>query len=243
MSALRSTRIQIITLALVALLASSSGHAVSLIAGVPNAEVTAEGTFMVAHESQFPFDTSAAKSRWLGFTFFTYGLGHDLELASTVYNISSPASGRIAASMGYKWTPLLTADREWLGVKIKDVRGILGQEFPVVLQGRGGIGNWSFAGVGVRLASTLTRFTLGINYGTAEIFGREIVDAFWGVEQPITKQWSVLADAFTGHHDFGAIITAVQWRPVHEFVLITGPKWSTAPGGDNSWMIELTLDL
>lgn len=198
---------------------------------------------MAASELQTPMRAQDARERLVGFSFFTYGLGDDLELASTFYNTTIPASGRIAGSLGGKWTPLIAPEVSILGVRVGELRAIAGGEVPVALQGNEGVGLWVFSGISFRLLSTGTRFTVGPNYGTRQIFGTETFDAFWGVEQPLTKEWSLIADGYTGLHDLGATITAVQWDATPHLTLIAGPKWNTVGSrGFDAWMFEITYE-
>lgn len=223
------------------LLIIPNAGAVSLIAGVPNAETTPKNTLMIATESQFPIvaDTSNSK-RWAGFHFVTFGVSDYVEVASTVYNSTDPASERIAASLGYKWSDSIKSDdrlfSEW--------KFLLGQEFLYGLQGSEGFGAWSFAGVSNRLRVSETRFTLGLSHGTQQMFGKATFCLFAGVEQPLSASLSIIADWFSGTHDLAALITAIQYKPSHRFVIISGPKWANNPAsGSNTWIVELTLDL
>lgn len=241
---MHSYRVFQTTIVIVALASSFRCFGVSLIAGAPNGESTPESTWMIAHESQVPIRPSASTERWLGFSFFTYGLGSDVELASTIYNLSSPASRRIAVSLGYKWTPQIAETSRFLGINLKDIRWILGQEFPVAIQGNEGPGHWSFAGFSFRLESTATRFTFGPSFGTRQIFGKNTFDAFWGIEQPIANNLAFLVDGFTGRHDLGAVITAVQWDITHQFTVISGMKWNTSGKEDgHAAMVEITYEI
>ena len=87
--------------AVVALLAAAPGlRAQSLIVGIPNAEVTRPGKWFGTHESQF--GAVSPRESWNSFTFVTYGVGRHTELAVSVLNVASPASGNRTVSAGFK---------------------------------------------------------------------------------------------------------------------------------------------
>ncbi|MCM0606738.1 MAG: hypothetical protein KA715_11675 [Xanthomonadaceae bacterium] len=212
---------------------SSEAHAVSLIASVPNAQTTPKGVFMIAHESQVPYFPDPGKANWQTFNFFTYGISEQFEVASTVYNLTFPGSGRLAASIGYKWVAPLS----------EQLKFIFGQEFPFALQGNVSVGHWTFTGLSYNFYQTNTRLTAGINSGSSLIFGSNVLDGFFGFEQSIVPHWTLIADWYSGKHDLGVLITAIQWNPNHSLTVITGPKWGN-PGSfnENGWMLEITYE-
>lgn len=226
--------IWVVLLAALNELMSQRALAVSLIAGVPNAQTTPARVFMVAHESQVPLIETS--TRWMGFWFFTLGLNEELELASTVYNLSSPASNRIAPSLGYKWV-------KQFGTSVFEPKMIVGQELLVPLQGTDGLGVWSFAGFSFRLPGLRTRFTGGPSRGPKAMFGRDLWLVWAGVEQPLSSDFSLIADWFSGDHDLGALIAAIQWQPNKALVVISGPKLANDLSKTvNAWMLEITYE-
>jgi len=224
----------LIRLLILSLFLGPKALAVSLIAGVPNAQTTPPGVFMAAHESQLPIVQSS--TRWTGFFFFTLGLNEELELASTIYNLSSPSFNRIAPSLGYKWV-------KKMGTSDFEPKFIFGQELVVPIQGSDGVGVWSFLGFSVRLPGLRTRFTGGPSHGPKAMFGKKLWLVWAGVEQPLNKEFSLVADWFSGDHDLGALITAVQWQPNKSFTLIVGPKIANNLSKTfNAGMVEITYE-
>ncbi len=118
-----------------------------------------------------------------------------------------------------------------------------GQMIPVSLSGTE-LGLWTFGAASVRLPVTRTRLTLGPSYGSKHVFGRTALSALAGVEQPLSKSFSVIFDWFSGGHDLGAAVPAVQWNVNHSFIVIAGVKLpNTARAGPVSALVELTDDL
>lgn len=203
---------------------------------VPSTDVTRPGTLMLAHESQLNTWTYD-HPYWNSFTFATYGVGRNIELAVTLYGVGRPASGNVAVAAGYKHRVPLATSSPW------EPAFAFGQMIPVSLSGTG-LGFWSFAAGSVRLPLARTRFTLGPSYGSKQIFGRTALSAIAGVEQPITSKVSLIADWFSGSHDLGALVPAVQWNVSHAFIVIAGVKLPNTPrGGPVSGLVELTYEL
>jgi hypothetical protein len=210
-------------------------EAQSVIVGVPNTDVTAPKFLMIAHESQLnigAFD----RPYWNSFSFATYGIGHNIELAATLYGLSSPGSGNIAIAAGYKHRIPLVEHSDWQPTIA------IGQMFPVSLSGTG-LGFWTYGVSSLRLPLLKTRFTLGASYGSRQIFGRTSVSLLGGVEQPFSKAFSLVADYISGGNDLGALIPAVQLTPFHGFIIIAGVKFPNTPrAGPVSALLEITYD-
>lgn len=227
-------------------LAFPQANAVSLIAGVPNAETTPPKTGMIAGEIQFPFrQPPVGPTHAAGFVFATLGVFKNFELATTLYNLAVPGTQRIALSAGFKHViPLHGLAGDTGAAERWEPKVFWGTEIPFALQGTEGVGAWVFLGSSLRIPKTKTRFTLGPSWGSRQIFGREIWMIFAGIEQPVTQHFSIIADWMSGATDLGAAIVAVQWDPVHWFTLITGPKISNSEvKTPTAWMLELTIDL
>lgn len=218
-----------------AALAAPLARAQSVIVSVPSTDVTRPGMLMLAHESQLNVWTYD-KPYWNSFSFATFGIGRNLELAATLYGLSSPGSSNVALAVGYKHRVPL-AESAW------EPAFAFGQMIPVSLT-RSGIGFWTFGVGSVRLPATHTRFTLGPSYGSKQIFGRTTLSALAGVEQPLSRSLSVIFDWFSGSHDLGAAVPAVQWNATHSFIVIAGVKLpNTSRAGPVSALVELTYDL
>lgn len=216
-------------------LGASRARAQSVIVSVPSTDVTRPGTLMLAHESQVNL-WSYDRPYWNSFTFVTYGVGRNLELAATLYGLSSPGSGNVALAVGYKHRVPL-AESPW------EPTLAFGQMIPLSLSGTGA-GFWTFGVASLRLPVTGTRFTMGPSYGSKQVFGRTTLSALAGVEQPLTPSVSLIFDWFSGGHDLGAAVPALQWNASHSFIVIAGIKLPNTPrAGPVACLVELTYDL
>jgi hypothetical protein len=216
-------------------LLSRSANAQSLVAGVPNTDVTQKGVVMVAHESQF--SSKDNKPYWNSFTFGTYGIGNNVELAATLYGIGLPYSGNVTIAVGYKHRIPLTKRSPW------EPTFVWGNMLPLSLTGDG-VGFWSYGGASIRLPELRTRLTAGPSYGSRQIFGVTSLSMFAAIEQPITKHFALIADWFSGSTDLGALITAVQINPIKAFTIIAGVKIPNSErAGPFAGMIELTYEI
>jgi hypothetical protein len=64
-----------------------------------------------------------------------------------------------------------------------------------------------------------------------------------GLEQPLTRRFSIVADWMSGNHELSAVIPAVQAHVGHN-VLITGLKIPTASeGGETALILEVMVSL
>lgn len=217
------------------LLLTVSVFAQSVIISAPNTDITPTGEVMVAHESQL--NRFQSGNYWNSFTFGTYGLSKNTELAATLYGLGRPATGNVALGVGLKhrWLHHTTAS----GWQWESTAGFM---TPLSLSGRG-TGGWGFGNVSVRAPGTRTRVTVGPSYGSSQIFGRRTYSTMVGVEQPLSKQFSLVADWFSGTHDLAAAIGGVAWHPRRELVVIVAYKVpNNAASGKPAPLVELTYN-
>ncbi|MCX6605551.1 MAG: hypothetical protein NTV52_18415 [Acidobacteria bacterium] len=201
--------------------------------GIPSSDVAPKGEFALAHESQGNVFESGGY--WNSFTFATYGLGKGWELASSLYGLSRPTSPELALGMGFKKRYLVRG--EW--AKRHEVTVAGGAMVPVSFRGNG-VGLWAYGLASVRVPRTRTRLTAGPSWGTRQIFGRTVTKAMVGVEQPLTKKVSLVADWFTGTHDLAAAIFGVSYQPRPDLLIITGWKAANNAGsGKPAMMLEV----
>lgn len=221
-----------IPILLIALTSVSQIAAQSLIVGIPNAEVTPKGEFVLAHETQL--NRFASGPYWNSFTFATYGIGKHTELATSLYGVSSPGSGNRAIGFGAKSSlPLPIGDGRW------EPKASGGFMIPVSLDGQG-TGYWFYGNASVRIPGPRTRITVGPSYGTRQIFGRRAYSTMLGIEQPLTRRWSVVSDWFSGTNGLGAAIFALSWQKDRKTLIIFGYKVANnARSGRPAFMIEV----
>lgn len=194
----------------------SKVQAQTLIVGVPSADTTPKDEILVTHESQLaPWNR---RSWWNSYSFLTYGLNERTEIALSLSNLEAPKTDNLSLSAGFKTSiPVLTRYPKWRN-KIT-----VGSFVPVSLQGEG-VGNWSFGHYSVFIPKTKTRFTAGVSYGTKQIFARDAVSFIGGIEQPINKKISLVADWYSGTHALAALIPAIQYNINKSDILILGLK-------------------
>jgi hypothetical protein len=215
------------------LLETHAAHAQSVIAGVPNTDVAAPKHLLIAHESQLNVG-AYDQPYWNSFSFTTFGIGHNIELAATLYGLSSPGSGNVALAAGYKHRIPLTKRSTW--------EPTVAFGIPLSLSGSG-VGFWTYAVSSMRLPGLRTRFTIGASYGSRQIFGRTALSVLAGIEQPVLKSFSLIADYISGGSDLGALVPAMQWNPTHPFTIIAGMKIpNTERAGPVSALVELTYE-
>lgn len=217
-----------------------TAEAVTLIVGIPSPETTPKKELLLTHESQLgPWRTGREHPDWNSFTFFTYGITDKTELSFAINNIGVPGSERLGIAPGFKtYRPILTKR-----FPHADLRVTGGAMMPVSLRGDG-VGYWTFVTLSGRVPKLRTRLTAGVSAGSRQLFGREKVAAIVGIEQPLTKKLSVVADWYSGTHDLGAFIPAVQYNFTQHDVLILGVKIpNNANSGKQAVIIEFTKRL
>ncbi|HEU4410746.1 MAG TPA: hypothetical protein VFS43_36175 [Polyangiaceae bacterium] len=224
-----------LALALACLTAPAIASAQSLIVSVPSTDVTRDGVTMIAHESQLN-TWSQPYPYWNSFTFATRGIGHNIELAATLYGVSRPGSGNVALALGYKHRVPLAPGSPWEPVLA------VGQMFPASLTD-GSVGTWTYGVASARVPGLKTRLTAGPSYGSRQIFGRTALSAIVGIEQPLTPRVSLIADWFSGRHDLGAVVPGVQFNASHALIIIAGFKLPNSKrAGPPSALVEVTYE-
>jgi hypothetical protein len=205
----------------------------SLIVGIPSADITPKGEFALAHESQL--NRFQVGTYWNSFTFATYGIGRNTELASSAYGFSIPGSGNRALGFGLKsMYPIKTSfAQKW---QLKLTGGFM---LPVSFNGKG-VGYWLYSNGSLRVPRARTRLTVGPSLGTRQIFGRRAYSTMVGFEQPLSKRWGIVSDWFSGTNDLGAAIFAISFQRDPRTLIIFGYKISNnARSGKPAFMIEV----
>lgn len=198
-----------------ACLAFSDVQAQQTIYNVPSADVTEKNQVFLEHESQFR--AWAPGRYWYGTHYFSYGAGHYTELDASLYNLSSPASGNLTLGAGFKTTlPLLPKKFPRREIKLTG-----GTQVLVSLQGKG-VGNWSYGHLSVRVPRLNTRLTAGVSAGTSHLFGRSSVHFIGGLEQPVTKRITLLADWYSGKHSIGFLTSGFSVAMPRQTTLFVG---------------------
>lgn len=200
---------------------------------VPSAEVTPKGHIYLEPEFQFrPWEPGR---NMLNTEYFIIGAGHNTEFGMLLYNVSAPVSHNIILAPGFKSSiPLFPKKLSSL-----ELKAIGGTEILASVQG-GGAGNWSFAEFSGRIPKLKTRLTGGISVGTKVLFGRTAVSFIGGYEQPVTKNFSLQGDWFSGTHNNGFFIPGFAYAFPKNISLYAGfqiPNNSRC--GKSGFVIEL----
>jgi hypothetical protein len=188
------------------LIASLQCKSQQTIFNVPSADIAQKREVFLQHESQFnPFPNN---DFWIGTHYASVGIGFNTEIDTTLFNVSDPASNNIAVGLGFKSAiPILAKEFPEQEIKLT-----VGDVIPVSLQGQG-VGDWTYGHLSFRVPKLKTRLSVGASYGTKQIFGRNAVSFIGGIEQPITKKISFIADYFSGTHALGFLIPGISYSP------------------------------
>lgn len=222
----------------------------SLIVGIPSADVVHKNHIEFTHETQTNFWESK-NIRWNSFNFFTLGLGGKSEVTFSANNLNNENSPDLALGLGVKkYFPIFTKTHEkW------DFRWTVGGNV-LSFANRLNVGHWVYSHLSLRIPKLQTRLTGGLSHGTAQVFGFKRVmrnDSMFsepytplsviaGIEQPITKNVSLIADWYSGTHSLGMFIPAVQvnWK---RNIFIVGWKIPNDANDYEALILEWMLDI
>ncbi|MFA6988989.1 MAG: hypothetical protein WC197_02870 [Candidatus Gastranaerophilaceae bacterium] len=168
--------------------------------------------------------------------YFAVGVGHNTELDATLFNVSDPASDNIVLGTGFKSVIPIFIKR----LPERELKVIIGTEVLASLQGNGA-GDWSYTALSGRTPKTDTRLTAGISYGTKDIFGVDTLAFMGGIEQPVTKRFSLQADWYSGTEHFaGFLIPGFAYVLPKDTTLYVGYQIPNSPkAGNSGFVIEL----
>lgn len=198
------------------------------IVNLPSADQTAKGHFFVLHETQArPWSPDGY---WRSTNFFTYGITDNIEACFTTYNIDLLGANKpfTALGFGYKFShQFFKEEAPDLEVKLTG-----GQMITTSLDGLG-TGLWSYSHLSMRLPVLHTRIAAGISKGSRQVFGGvqegfvtgENVNFIASIEHPITKEWGIVMEWFSGLHEMGDLVPGVIYHNKSiEMVFILGYK-------------------
>lgn len=243
-------RIQNVVSLIVVIFSLSLCNAQSLIVGIPSADVAETNHIEITHETQWNFWEKPQK--WNSFNFACFGLNKHTELTAVMNNLDNNSSKNIAFGLGIKKVIPFFGDKDVYERKL-----VLGTNV-FYAPNHNNYGVWAYNLFSFRLPTTKTRFTAGISYGNAPLFGytSKKIDGRWvespnnkvvfigGIEQPINKHLSFVSDWYSGNHDLAALIPALQYDLGHH-VLIMGYKIPTATiqPGNHAFIFECMISL
>ncbi|HSA06837.1 MAG TPA: hypothetical protein P5556_06635 [Candidatus Gastranaerophilales bacterium] len=213
---------------------STPALAQQTIFNAPSAEVAQKGRIFTQGEFQFrPWKPGRFM---LNTDYFAVGIGHNTELDMTLFNVQSPASNNITLGTGFKSAIPLFKEK----LPKTELKAIIGTEVLASLEGNGA-GNWSYAALSGRVPKVNTRLTAGVSYGTKDIFGVDTVAFIGGVEQPITKNFGLQADWYSGKEHFaGFFIPGFYYAFPKDVTLYAGYQIpNSSKNGVSGFVIEL----
>lgn len=222
----------------------------SLIVGIPSADVAEKGAIEITHESQLY--TEGQPRKWNSFNILCYGIGGNTELTSTLNNLNNLDNSKLALGAGIKHFEAISRNKNL------DLRLTFGGNMLFSLN-ENDIGGWVYSHLSGRIPGLNTRLTGGISYGSHHNFGYRFIPSdgikpavkqnltpfcfIGGIEQPVYKNWSIIADWYSGTHNLADFIPAVQYKTGHQ-VFIAGYKLpNPGSGGNQAFIFEMMLTL
>ncbi len=192
---------------------------------VPSADVTEKGNVFIQHESQF-------SNKFLVNTeYAALGIGKNTEIDVTLLGIGTNNVANEVLGIGFKsFLPLH---------KKSETKLTYGALIPISLRGNG-VGGYSYSHLSTRLPKLNTRITSGVFVGTTTVLGRDFVSYISGIEQPVTKNFSLIMDWFSGKHANGFLIPGFSYIFPKDYTLYAGYQiHNNKANGDNGFVIEI----
>ncbi len=219
---------------LVLCFSSNLAKAQSLIVGIPSSDTTPKQKKALAFELQSRTSEKLG-DELSGFLFSTYGVSESLELGVSVLNLSNSGKDQNdSLILGYKKNKTL---KENDSLKVV---GAIGQMAGPSLVG-GPLAHWHYALVSQEFRLLGVRLTQGLSYANRTVYGQNVPSLMLGLEHRWSEHWMGVIDWYSGDHDYAAAIYAVQFRPVHEFLVFLGWKQPNI-GGAGSVMTEMAYE-
>ena len=211
---------------LLLLLLQNKASAQQTIFNVPSADVTEKGKIFVQHESQF------SNKFGLHTEYGAYGIGKNTELDLTLFGVGTRNVRNEVLGIGFKTSLPIHKESE--------TKFTVGNIIPISLTGKG-VGGYFYSHLSTRLPKLKTRLTSGVLVGTNTLFGRDFVCYIGGIEQPITRKFSIVMDYHSGKHANGFLIPGFSYTIADNLVLWTGYQIANnRANGDNGFVIELS---
>lgn len=181
--------------------AENNAFSMQTIFNVPSADVTEKGHVFLQQEGQFrawnpePF--------YVGTTYSAVGIGHNTELDATLFNVGAPTTQNITLGVGFKSAMPVPVLKEKFPER--EIKLTVGSVVLAGLEGNGA-GNWTYAHLSGRVPKANTRITAGMSYGTKQVFGENTAAFIAGVEQPVTKKFSLIGDWYSGNEHWAGYL-------------------------------------
>lgn len=206
---------------------------------VPSADVTEKGHIFLQEEAQFNAWAGQNDNFFLNTAYSAFGVGHNTEAVATLYNVSSPdIPPDITLGLGFKSAIPIPGLKERFPKR--ELKLIVGSEVLVGLEGND-VGNWTYVEFSGRLPKLNTRLTGGIDYGGRQVFGVNRGVFLGAIEQPVTKNFTLQADWFSGSEHFaGFLIAGFNYKLPKKTTLYVGYQ---IPNSDRSGIQGFCIEL
>ena len=193
---------------------------------VPSADVLKKGEVFLQHESQFSGDFG------LFTNYSSLGIGKYTELDLTLFGVGTRSVRNEVLGLGFK-TALPLHEKS-------ETKLTIGNIIPISLRGHG-VGGYTYSHLSTRLPKLKTRLTSGVLIGTTTLFRRDFVCYIAGLEQPVTKRFSLVMDWHSGKHANGFLIPGFSYSLGRNTVLWAGYQIANnRANGNNGFVIELS---
>lgn len=200
---------------------------------VPSADITDKNRVYIQHEGQF---RARDPNRFYSATnYATYGVGGNIELNATQFNLSSPASHNDSLGLGFKsaYNLKFVNNRDW---KPKIIFGAMTAKSLI----GNGTGGWIYSQGSMMIPYTSTRITGGVSSGSRQIFGEDTTCALGAVEQKVSSNLNLIADWYSGNHALGMLSAGFSYQFPEEVILFAGYQLPNSKKvGRNSLVFEI----
>ena len=215
----------IILIVLILVSCQNKSLAQQTIFNVPSADVTEKGKIFLQHESQF-------SNKFGLFTHYgAYGIGKNTELDLTLFGVGTKNIRNEVLGVGFKTSIPLHEKSE--------TKLTFGTLVPISLR-RNGVGGYTYSHLSTRLPKLKTRITSGVFVGTTSVFGRDFVSFIGGIEQPVTKKFSIVMDWYSGKHSNGFFIPGFAYAFKHATLWAGYQIHNNKENGNNGFVIEIS---
>lgn len=203
-----------------------SAFAQQTLFNVPSADVLEKGQIFLQHESQF------SDNFGLFTNYSSLGIGKNTELDLTLFGVGTKNIKNEILGVGFKTALPIHTESE--------TKLTFGNILPISLTGKG-VGGYFYSHLSTRLPRIKTRLTSGVLVGTTLLFGRDIACYIAGIEQPITKRFSLVMDWHSGKHVNGFLIPGFSYTLGRNYVLWAGYQIpNNRANGSKGFVIELS---
>ncbi len=209
---------------------------------VPSADIAAKKDWFYQHQATTRVWNPGRS--WVQTNAFGYGVGHYVELDTTLFNLDLHDPKDSTFSVGFKTSvPLVSARAKMpLRLVVGDMFEFTERPFKQSQRLRSPHeGNWVYAMLHTEIPRIKTRLTGGYSDGTKILFGDRANGFLGGIEQPLSKRWMFQIDWFSGRHELGYWIPGIVYRFRERWMVSLGVQVPNSDDvGASALVVELT---